>query len=87
MAAKHEAGVGLALGEEDFTFENEVAVFLVGDQEELLVGGEVNLVADNLHFAPVVGIVPVVDILPVEEIAPFAVAGMGVCDKGESGCE
>ena len=67
LSAEHEAAIGLAFGKVDVSFEDEVFVGFVSDDEEFLFSGEVDLAVDNLHVAPFVGIAPTFDGFSVEE--------------------
>ena len=58
MGTEHEAAVGLSCREEDLTFEDEVGVFFLGDEEEFLVGGEMEFAVDDFDLSPLIRIGP-----------------------------
>ena len=67
MGAKHKAAIGLARWQENFAFENEIAVGFFGNEKELLIAGEVNLVTYDFGLAPGVGIFPAIESFSIEE--------------------
>ena len=87
MGAEHEPAVGFSFGEEDFAFEDEVGEFLLGDEEEFLVAGEVKLAVDDLDLAPFVGVGPTCEGFAVgkrgEAVFVLGLQRESQCETGE----
>lgn len=81
VGTEHEAAVGGTLREEDFSFEDEVAVGVFGDEEELAVSGEVDLAIDDVDLAPGVWVFPAGGGSPIEERFEIRFFG-GAGDEG-----
>ncbi len=75
MGPEHETAVGSTCGEEDVAFEYEIGIGLIGDEEKLFVGSEVEFAIDHFNFTPLVGVVPTVGGFAIEEGGPFVCGG------------
>ena len=90
MGPEHEAAVSLSCGEEDLAFEDEVGVFFLGDEEEFLVGGEMEFAVDDFDLAPFIRIGPTGGRLAAgegsEAIFVLCQQGEGQSEPGEENC-